>query len=76
LKILFVSSGNSEAGISPIVKNQGESLRRDGIDIDYFTIKRKGIKGYLSNIFSLKKYLKINQYDIIHSHFFLSSFVA
>jgi len=76
MKVLFVSSGNSEFGISPIIKNQGESLRKNGIDLDYFTIKGKGIKGYLKNIAILKKYLKTHHYDIIHAHYSFSAMVA
>jgi hypothetical protein len=76
MKVLFVSSGNSEFGISPIVKNQGESLKQNGIDLDYFTIKGKGIKGYLKNIPILKKYLKYHNYDIIHAHYSLLAIVA
>lgn len=76
MKVLFVSSGNSEFGISPIIKNQGESLKQNGIDLYYFTIKGKGIKGYLKNIPILKKYLKNHNYDIIHAHYSLSAIVA
>jgi len=76
MKVLFVSSGNSEFGISPIIKNQGESLKQNGIDLDYFTIKGKGIKGYLKNIAILKKYLKTHHYDIIHAHYSFSAMVA
>ncbi len=42
MKILFVCSGNSKAGISPIVERQAESLIQSGIDLSYFTIKGKG----------------------------------
>ncbi len=76
MKVLFVSSGNSEIGISPIIKNQGESLKQNGIDLYYFTIKGKGINGYLKNIPILKKYLKYHNYDIIHAHYSLLAIVA
>ena len=76
MKVLFVCSGNSESGISPIVKAQGESLKKNGIEIEYFLIKGKGIVGYLKNIFPLRKYLKNNDFDIIHSHYSLSAYVA
>jgi len=76
LKILFVCSGNSECGLSPIVKSQGESLTSNGIHVDYYAIQGKGFLGYFKNIFQLNKFLKNNHYDIIHSHFFLSSIVA
>lgn len=76
MKILFVSSGNSLTGLSPIIYNQGESIRLNGIDIDYYTIKGRGIRGYLKNIFQLYKFLKFNKFDIIHAHYSLSAFVA
>ena len=77
MKILFVSSGNSKNGISPIIKNQGESLKEQGLELDYFTIKGKGVKGYLKSISTLKGYLKDNgSYDVIHAHYWLSAIVA
>lgn len=76
MKILFVSSGNSKLGISPIIKNQGESLQDKNIEINYFTIIGKGLKNYLIHIFLLKKHTKENNYDIIHAHFGLCGIVA
>ena len=76
MNILFVCSGNSQNGISPIVFNQGESLKKEGVNIEYFTIKGKGLKGYLKNILPLKKQIKANKYDLIHAHFSLSAFTA
>jgi len=76
MKVLFVSSGNSKDGISPIIKNQAESLKKQNIDLEYFTINEKGIKGYFKTIFRLRKYLQNNSYDIIHAHYSLSAFVA
>lgn len=76
MRVLFVSSGNSKTGISPIVQSQGESLKRNGIDLDYFTIVGKGTKGYLKNIPRLKKFLRANNYDLIHAHYSLSAIVA
>ena len=51
-------------------------LKENGVELDYFTIKGKGIKGYLSNIIPLRKVIKEGNYDIIHSHYSLTSFVA
>ncbi len=75
MKILFVSSGNSAQGISPIIKNQGMSLQKKQ-ELSYFTIKGKGLKGYISGIFDLRNHFKNNRYDIIHAHYSLSAFVA
>ena len=76
MKVLFISSGNAKDGISPIVKNQGESLKRAGIDLEFFAIEGKGIKGYLRAIFKLRKHLKKNSYDLFHAHYWLSGIVA
>jgi len=76
LKVLFVSSGNSFFGISPIIKRQGEGLKSSGIDLDYFAIKGKGFLNYLKNIFKLKKYLNENKYEIVHSHYGLAGLIS
>jgi teichuronic acid biosynthesis glycosyltransferase TuaC len=76
MKILFVCSGNSKEGISPIVKNQGESVKKQGVNVDYFTIKGKGIKAYIKNILLLRRYLKTKRYDIYHAHYSLSALTS
>ena len=76
MRVLFVSSGTNSFGISPIVKNQGESLKEQGIELEYFTIKQKGLKGYFKAIFELKELLKSSSFDVIHAHYWLSALVA
>ena len=75
MKVLIVASGNS-AVISPFVKEQGDSLKEIGLDIDYFLIKGKGMTGYLKNYFNFIKIVKNNTYDIIHAHYGLSGLLA
>ena len=76
LKVLFVSSGNSKYGISPIIKSQGETIRGKGIHLDYFLVVGKGLLGYFKNLFRLRKYLKHSNYDIIHAHYALSGILS
>jgi len=76
LKILFISSGNASSGISSIVKKQGESLIKSGVDLEFFTIKGKGLFSYLKHIFILHKHLKNNIYDLVHAHYSYSAYVA
>lgn len=75
MKILFVSSGNSNK-VKTVVKNQADSLIAQGIEIHFFLIKGRGVLGYLKNIFYLKKILNKTHFDIIHAHYSLSAFVA
>lgn len=76
LKVLFVSSGNSNTVISPIVRAQGESLKEAGLEIDYYTINGKGIISYLKNIPKLKSYTQKKDFEIIHAHYSFSAYVC
>ena len=75
MKVLFVCSGN-RVGISPIIRNQVDSLLEKGIKVDFFQIKGKGIIGYLRNVGPLYAYMRVHKYDLIHAHYSLSAFVA
>lgn len=70
MRVLFVSSGN-KGTISPIIKNQGVSISKYNpeIKIDFFLIKGRGIKGYLSNIPQIRHSVLQNNPDIIHAHY-------
>ncbi len=76
MKVVFVSSGNTAKGISPLVLNQGNSLIAIGHRVLFFTIKGKGIRGYFRHIFLLHSFLKNQTYDIVHAHYSLSAIVA
>ena len=75
MKILFIASGNHGA-VSPVVGNQAEALRTEGVEVDLYLLKGKGIKGYLRNVKPLRRYLLEHPYDAIHAHYSLSAFVA
>lgn len=77
MKVLFVCSGNStNFPIVPFIKAQGESLVDAGLEVDYFTIKGKGLLGYVKSGLRLRRFIKTNHYDIIHAHFTLSGWSA
>jgi teichuronic acid biosynthesis glycosyltransferase TuaC len=77
MKVLFVCSGNNKTfDIAPFIRQQGESLRKKGVEVDYFPIVGKGIGGYLKAAVSLRQYLKTRRYDLIHAHFTLSGWAA
>ena len=76
MKVLFVSSGNLKSGPSPLIKNQGESILNQGVSVDYFLVKKKGILGYLTTIGPLRKHLRKNPYDLIHAHYSFSGIIC
>lgn len=77
MRVLFISSSNSaKFNVSPFIKAQGEALTALGVDVSFFPIKGKGIIGYYKSGLRLRKYLKNNDFDIIHAHFSLSGWSA
>ena len=76
MKVLFVCSGNKNDGPSDVVKNQYESLVNIGIKVDIYTIRGKGVLGYLKSIRPLRNKLKKENYDLIHAHYSLSGIIA
>lgn len=63
-------------GPSVIIKNQGNSLIKMGIQIRYFLIEGKGLVSYIKHIKLLRKERKINYYDLYHAHYSFSGIVA
>lgn len=77
MRILFVVGGNSgKFNVPPLVFAQGSSLERMGIELDYFSIKGRGLLGYLKNIFTLRKVLARKKYDLIHAHYSYSGVIV
>jgi len=70
MRVLFVCSGNNkDFEIVPFIKEQGESLRAEGVEVDYYPVVGKGLLGYIKAGFSLRKLLKKEPYDLVHAHF-------
>lgn len=75
MKVLFVSSGRL-GDTSYLVKNQGESLTKRGVIVDFYIIEGSGILGYLKTIPKLRRKIKEGKYDIVHAHYSFSAFAA
>jgi len=76
MKILTVSSGNFFTFIRPGVREQGESLRLLGVDVDHFAINGKGFIGYLKNVKKIKQQMQLKKYDILHGHYSLPAIAS
>lgn len=70
MRVLFVSSGNIGGGRpTNLIYAQGESIKAENAEVEYFTILGKGLLGYLKNVKRLKNELKKKKYDVIHAHY-------
>lgn len=74
LKVLFVSSGRM-GDVGYVVRNQGESLKRHGIDLNYLIIS-PGLSGYARAVRQIRREVRAGTYDLVHAHYSLSAFAA
>jgi len=75
MKVLIVCSKNS-GKIAPFILDQVESLKVQGIEIDFFTISQKGLFGYWKSRRGLIQKISDFQPEIIHAHYGLSGLLA
>jgi len=75
MKILVVCSKNS-GKVAPFILEQGESLLRLGVEVDYYPIVGKGLLGYWKSRKSFLQKIKTFQPCIIHAHYGLSGLLA
>jgi teichuronic acid biosynthesis glycosyltransferase TuaC len=75
MKVLIVSSFNA-GHVSPFVHEQVESLKKLGIELEYFNVQGRGISGYLKNVRPLKIKIKSYQPDLVHAHYGLSGMLS
>ncbi len=76
MKVLILASANANNYISPFIIDQVEALKKEGIEIDYFYIKGKGILGYLKNYRPLLEKIKSFKPNLLHAHYGLSGLLS
>jgi len=72
MKVLYIFSGNTPLGVAPFINEQAMSLRENGVSVDYFPIKGKGIISYIRSVILLKKIQQSRRYDIVHGFYIWS----
>lgn len=75
MRILVVASYN-KGRFAPFIVEQAEALKKQGVEIDWFGLQGKGLKGYLKNLPSLKRKIEEFRPDVIHAHYGLSGLLA
>lgn len=75
MRVLFVASGK-QGGVNPIIKNQGESLRRAGVELEYFVVAGRGWKSYVKSIKPLREKVQKDNYDVVHAHYSWTAYIT
>lgn len=75
MRVLIVANHNKGFFV-PFIVEQVNALKQLGVELEYFGVHGKGIRGYLSNLSSLKA--KIRDYcpDLIHAHYGLCGLLS
>lgn len=75
MKVLVVCSANS-GKVNPFITEQVDALRKLSVEVDYFLINGKGIRGYLANWPKLVRILRRHSYDLVHAHYGLAGLLS
>lgn len=75
MRILVVASFN-KGRFAPFIVEQAEALKRRGVELSFFGLQGKGVRGYLQNLPQLKRKIREIKPDVIHAHYGLSGLFA
>ena len=75
MRVLIVASHN-KGNFAPFIVEQAEALKALGLEVDFFGLQGKGVRGYLKNLPLLKKEIRIFHPDVVHAHYGLSGLLA
>lgn len=74
-RLLVVASGN-KSQVAPFISDQIMALKRPGVQISLYTVKGKGLHGYLKNVKFLKQRIYCYRPHLIHAHYGLSGLLS
>lgn len=78
MKILLIGRYKKQfpKNLLPFIVEQGEAIRNQGVEVDYFAVKGNGLLSYFTQRKSLIQKIKEFQPDLIHAHYGLSGITA
>lgn len=75
MRVLVVCSANS-GQVSPFISDQIKHLQEDGLNVEVFAIRGKGMWGYLRNLPLLRKKIREFKPQLIHAHSGMSALLS
>lgn len=76
MKVLFVCRITARGTAAPFNLEQAASLRRRGIEVEFFLVERPGVRGYASSVAPLRQAVRESGCDVVHAHFGLSGLLS
>ncbi len=75
-RVLFVCSAARKGRCTEAIAEQARGLQKKGVEVVFFCVEEPGISGYLKGIFRLRKFLRQNNFHVVHAHYGLSAVMA
>lgn len=75
MRILIVASGNKGA-LAPFIVEQAEALKALGVEVGFYGLRGRGVRGYLGNLSGLRRKIQDFRSDVVHAHYGLSGLLA
>lgn len=78
MKILIVASHKPDLPerVAPFIQEQVAALRALGLQVAYFTLRGKGLWGYLRELPRLRRALRACRPQVVHAHYGLAGLLA
>lgn len=78
MKIILIGRYKKQfpRNLLPFIIEQGEAIRKCGVEVDYFAVEGKGSLAYFTARKALMRKIKEFQPDLIHAHYGLSGITA
>ncbi len=72
MKVLFVSRSTAKGNVPPIIFSQGESLKKKGVDLEYYVVGNNGFSSYIKAIGELRRIIRDKKIHLVHVHYGVS----
>jgi glycosyltransferase involved in cell wall biosynthesis len=76
MRVLFIGRAKADTPLNTIVLDQAESIRAQGLEVEYFSIARGGLAGYGAAAAQLRQIARSKRYSHFHAHYLYGGIAA
>ncbi len=76
MRVLFIGRAKADTPLNTIVLDQAESIRAQGVEVEYFSIEKGGLAGYGEAAAQLRQIARSKRYRLFHAHYLYGGIAA